>query len=201
MADKTGIEWTDATCAKCGKPITGKGNRRFCSRLCYAGREGIIGGSARLTRRISWVQRTWYGQERDALALYDAKRVGAEIEAKAALGVLPKMGFSEIVNLAEISHGSPVDFLCLTSAGDKAFVEVTRKWQKRVVGKAGFAAAIGFPLFVVFVSPRDARWSIRVLVDPSARSVRVPIEWLRKIAAHYREPGLSDARAIERVAA
>ncbi len=183
MSDGTKIEWTDATCETCGVGFDRRrGSTRFCSRACYAARPGIKSDLERDAQRVSWTQRTWYGPDRDMLNSIDGKRTGDATEATAETLVLSRLGFDSVINLARLSHGSPVDFIC-RHRGERVLVEVTRKWQKRVVGKTAFAAALGFPLFVVFVNPRDPKYSVFLRAPPEAKSVRVPINWVRYIAS------------------
>lgn len=185
MAQDSKIEWTDATCEVCGSEMPSD-NKRFCSRVCYDARPGVLNDLDRNRERINWIQRVWYGPNPDLFSSVDGMRKGRRFEVLAKNKILPKLGFTEVVDLAAISHCSPVDFVGMRQS-KRFLIDATSKWQKRVIGKSAFAAALGFGLYVLVISPRDHSRHALIPVDPKAKSVRVPINLIRQMAEQFGE--------------
>lgn len=187
MADGAPIEWADDVCETCRQPFDRRtGNTRYCSRRCYGQRPGIRSDAVRERARTNAIQRIWYGPQRDALRSIEGTRCGQQAELSAVCTVLPALGFSGIVNLSARSHGSPVDFVAV-HGGMRSLVDVTTKWQKHIDNKVSWAEAIGFPLFIVMISPRGHRFYWMERARPRAKSIRVPTAYIRHMARTLEE--------------
>jgi hypothetical protein len=131
--------------------------------------------------RVRWTQDVWYGRQRDLLDAIDARARGRDMEDIAARSVLPKLGFSNVVHLADILFNSPFDFVA-DRGSQRVSIDITTKWQKRVDAKAPLSHALGLPLFVVMISPRAPQFFHCVEVRLEAKSVRVPFDLLRRMS-------------------
>lgn len=160
MADKTGIEWTDAT--------------------------GAFNETLYQRSRVRWSQLIWYGQQRDLFSETHARRRGREFEILALNEIFAKLAVDNVVDLTGIVSNAPFDFMA-DLGGNRIAIDVSTKWQKRVDAKAPLAEAFGFPFYVLLISPRDTSFFYFSPVRPTARSIRVPFALLQSMAHKFGE--------------
>lgn len=158
MAEHSKIEWTDA--------------------------DGNFDNTLYQRSRVHWHQRVWYGRQKDLFTEKRPLERGRKFELLASKDIFPKIGVEDAVNLAEIMSKFPFDFVA-TIGNSRVLLDVSVKWQKRVATKEPVARALGFPLYILLVSPRDHKFFYFAPVKTGAKSVRVPIAIFRQIAEHY----------------
>lgn len=134
--------------------------------------------------RVHWSQAVWYGPQHDMFAMKDPRPRAIVGETAAVETILPSLGFTQLIDLTAIIFNAPFDFVGFKD-GERVVIEVSTKWQKRVSTKTRLAAALGFKLWLVLVSPRDSRFFHCTQVSATAHSCRVPFSLFRAMADFF----------------
>lgn len=150
-------------CVVCGKFFIRSKNwgERHCSTTCLRIHNTSRHAKyvARNQRRVrqnatSWKDRTW-GRSGPQIA----KR--AEVIAETA--ILPKIGFTELINIAAFRRLVPFDIVG-TLGSKRALVDVTTgNWKggKYLKTASALADALGLPFYVLFVKPNMHHFALK----------------------------------------
>lgn len=179
------------TCAQCGKPFEKRPSARrtngrprkhtFCTDGCYD-RWRADQHLATKSKWLSFQREVWGSTE---LARHDvgrAKAIGRKAEVLARDELLPREGFTEIVDLSNLSNQFFIDFVA-TFRGARVLVDATIKLKAYVPDKARLAEALRMPLFIIHVAPKGGLYFLHPKPLSQGASVcRIPAAFIRQVA-------------------
>ena len=127
----------------------------------------------------------WYGGKRAVTPRGDRSlRIGLAAELYAERFILPKEGFSEIVNLSRQFTYCLFDYVARKD-GQRVVVDITTRVAAVIRKKIEFARVLGLPLFIVHVCPSDGKTYYVAKIEGSNVSSHVPPDVLDAIAYRH----------------
>jgi len=103
---------------------------------------------------VSWKHALWG---------LSSPRIAKRAEVVAVTSILPKIGFTDLVNVAASRRYVPFDVVG-TFGGSRVLVDVTTgcwKGGKYLESASSFAGALGMKLFILFVKPDLRRFALK----------------------------------------
>lgn len=163
---------------------TNKGGRPrkhvFCNQACYERWRA----DQHLKTKARWLlfqREVWGTTEHGFRDVAKARQTARPYEIAARDTFLPREGFTEIVDMSEMSNQFFVDFIA-TKDGERVLVDATIKLKAYFPAKAKLAEALGMKLFFIHIAPAGGGLYYLHEVPSGRKVVRVPAAFIRALA-------------------
>jgi hypothetical protein len=148
----------------------------FCSRECYhqwRSNKSIYNKGEKEKGYTKYFRLIWGGAGIGRQDPFTARKVGKIYEEIAVNMILPKEGFTDIINLSACSNQFYIDFIA-TKDGVKVLIDATIKYKAHIPQKVFLAKSLGMPLYILHISPRDTEIYYLVKIPYTQTTSKVP---------------------------